>query len=79
MSVVVEGVETFEELAYLHAATRIQVAQGYYFARPMLVQDLGAEAARTEQGRAPILPRHLEAARSADTLGRQTMMARRHS
>ena len=79
MSVVVEGVETFEELAYLQAATRIQVAQGYYFARPMLVHDLGAEAARIEQGRAPILPRHLGAARSADTLGRQTMMARRHS
>ncbi len=40
MSVVVEGVETFEELAYLQAATRIQVAQGYYFAKPMLIDDL---------------------------------------
>jgi diguanylate cyclase (GGDEF)-like protein len=33
MSIIVEGVETFEELAYLEAATRIRLAQGYYFAR----------------------------------------------
>lgn len=43
MTVVVEGVETFEELAYLQAATRIQIAQGYYFARPLMLQDLGSQ------------------------------------
>ena len=39
MRIVVEGVETFEELAYLQAATRISVAQGYYFAKPMFLQE----------------------------------------
>lgn len=64
MSVIVEGVETFEELAYLQAATRIQVAQGYYFARPMLLEEVrpagGVEAVRAppalrpdRQARAP--------------------------
>ena len=37
MVVVAEGVETFEELAYLQAATRIRYAQGYYFAKPILL------------------------------------------
>jgi diguanylate cyclase (GGDEF)-like protein len=38
MTIVVEGVETFEEVAYLQAATRINIAQGYYFAKPMLLE-----------------------------------------
>jgi diguanylate cyclase (GGDEF)-like protein len=40
MSVIVEGVETMEELIYLEAATRIRVAQGYYFARPMSFDEI---------------------------------------
>jgi diguanylate cyclase (GGDEF)-like protein len=40
MSVVAEGVETVEELAYLLAATQIRCAQGYYFARPMLIDQI---------------------------------------
>jgi diguanylate cyclase (GGDEF)-like protein len=40
MSVIVEGVETFEELAYLEAATRIRLAQGYYFAKPMSFDEI---------------------------------------
>ena len=39
MRIIVEGVETFEELAYLQAATRISCAQGYYFAKPMFLQE----------------------------------------
>jgi len=39
MTVVAEGVETFEELAYLQAATRIRCAQGYYFSRPFFIED----------------------------------------
>ena len=40
MTVVAEGVETFEELAYLQAATRIRYAQGYYFSRPIFLEEL---------------------------------------
>jgi c-di-GMP phosphodiesterase Gmr len=37
MVVVAEGVETFEELAYLQGATRLRYAQGYYFSKPVLL------------------------------------------
>lgn len=40
MTVVAEGVETFEELAYLQGATRIRYAQGFYFAKPLFLEDL---------------------------------------
>jgi diguanylate cyclase (GGDEF)-like protein len=40
MSVIVEGVETVEELIYLEAATRIRLAQGYYFAMPMSFDEM---------------------------------------
>ena len=40
MSVIAEGIETFEELAYLQAATKIRYAQGYYFARPIFLEEL---------------------------------------
>lgn len=37
MIVVAEGIETFEELAYLQAATKIRYGQGFYFAKPALL------------------------------------------
>jgi c-di-GMP phosphodiesterase Gmr len=40
MTVIAEGVETFEEVAYLQAATRIRFAQGYYFAKPIFLEEL---------------------------------------
>lgn len=40
MIVIAEGVETFEELAYLQAATKIRYAQGYYFSRPIFLEDI---------------------------------------
>src|SRR6185437_98758 len=40
MTVIAEGVESFEELAYLQAATRIHFAQGYYFSRPVFLEEL---------------------------------------
>ena len=45
MSIVAEGVETFEELAYLRAATQIRQAQGYYFSKPFFL-DEAADANR---------------------------------
>jgi c-di-GMP phosphodiesterase Gmr len=42
MSIVAEGIETFEELAYLRGATRIRQAQGFYFSRPFFLEDLTA-------------------------------------
>jgi EAL domain-containing protein (putative c-di-GMP-specific phosphodiesterase class I) len=40
MTVIAEGIETFEELAYLQAATRIRYAQGFYFSRPIYLEEL---------------------------------------
>ena len=40
MTVIAEGIETYEELAYLQAATRIRYAQGYYFSKPIFLEDL---------------------------------------
>ncbi|MCB1393152.1 MULTISPECIES: EAL domain-containing protein [unclassified Nitrobacter] len=40
MAVIAEGVEKFEELAYLQAATRIKYAQGFYFSEPVFLEDL---------------------------------------
>jgi diguanylate cyclase (GGDEF)-like protein len=42
MTVIAEGIETFEELAYLQAATKIRYAQGFYFSRPIFLEALGA-------------------------------------
>jgi diguanylate cyclase (GGDEF)-like protein len=38
MDVIVEGLETFEELAYLKACTSIRYVQGYYFSRPVMLE-----------------------------------------
>ncbi len=40
MTVIAEGIESFEELAYLQAATRIRYAQGFYFSRPIFLEEL---------------------------------------
>jgi len=55
MSIVVEGVESFEEAAYLQAATRIDVAQGYFFARPIVFDTLAVDTASLDFAR-PVLP-----------------------
>jgi diguanylate cyclase (GGDEF)-like protein/PAS domain S-box-containing protein len=39
MTIVAEGVETFEEIAYLQAKTRIRYAQGYYFSKPFFLEE----------------------------------------
>jgi c-di-GMP phosphodiesterase Gmr len=40
MSIIAEGVESFEELAYLQAATRIRYAQGFYFSKPLYLDEV---------------------------------------
>jgi cyclic di-GMP phosphodiesterase Gmr len=40
MTVIAEGIESFEELAYLQAASKIRYAQGYYFSRPIFLEEL---------------------------------------
>ncbi|WP_298257084.1 EAL domain-containing protein [Bradyrhizobium sp.] len=51
MSVIAEGVETFEELAYLQGATRIRYAQGFYFARPVFLEELNIVAPVASESR----------------------------
>jgi diguanylate cyclase (GGDEF)-like protein len=76
MNVVAEGVETFEELAYLQAATRIRVAQGFYFAKPFLIDEIATSRRLAGGGRSRSIAReHQEgrvrsAARPAGTRGR---------
>jgi len=40
MTIVAEGIETFEELTYLQTATRIRQGQGYYFSKPFFLSDM---------------------------------------
>jgi len=62
MSMIAEGVETFEEVAYLQAATRIRYAQGFYFAKPIFLEELAparrvvgsARASAAGRGRRPL-------------------------
>jgi diguanylate cyclase (GGDEF)-like protein/PAS domain S-box-containing protein len=40
MTIVAEGVETCEELAYLHAVVGIRFVQGHYFCKPFFLEEL---------------------------------------
>jgi cyclic di-GMP phosphodiesterase Gmr len=42
MNMVAEGVETAEELLYLQATSRIRYAQGFYFSKPIYLDDMRA-------------------------------------
>jgi EAL domain-containing protein (putative c-di-GMP-specific phosphodiesterase class I) len=65
MNVIVEGVETHEELAYLEAATRVRYAQGFYFARPAFFDEIAEGASALVNLRAASAPREAPAARTA--------------
>jgi diguanylate cyclase (GGDEF)-like protein len=54
MSVVAEGVETFEEVAYLLGATQIRCAQGFYYAKPMLIDQIRLTEERAAGPRATV-------------------------
>jgi cyclic di-GMP phosphodiesterase Gmr len=65
MTVVAEGIETYEELAYLQAATNIRYAQGFYFSRPIFLEDLKLASPRASEARASLASRPPQEARPA--------------
>jgi c-di-GMP phosphodiesterase Gmr len=65
MTVVAEGIESFEELAYLQAATRIRYAQGFYFARPILLEELKPALPLTSESRIRVASRSVQQSRPA--------------
>jgi EAL domain-containing protein (putative c-di-GMP-specific phosphodiesterase class I) len=69
MSIVVEGVESFEELAYLQAATRIRKAQGYYFARPQFLDEFSQTKTLKRDLRLEPAPARVAAGRVTATRG----------
>jgi diguanylate cyclase (GGDEF)-like protein len=60
MTVIAEGIETFEELAYLQAATKIRYAQGYYFSRPIFLEELKPAIPLASVARASLASRPLQ-------------------
>jgi c-di-GMP phosphodiesterase Gmr len=58
MTMLAEGVETFEEVAYLQAATRIRYAQGFYFAKPIFLEELGPVRRVVGEARSSAAPRY---------------------
>jgi len=63
MTVIAEGIETYEELAYLQAATKIRYAQGFYFSRPIFLEDLRPAAPRASEARASLASRPVQESR----------------
>jgi EAL domain-containing protein (putative c-di-GMP-specific phosphodiesterase class I) len=74
MTVIAEGIETFEELAYLQAATKIRYAQGYYFSRPIFLEDLRPAVPVASEARASLSSR--PATESRPTFARATSYRR---
>jgi EAL domain-containing protein (putative c-di-GMP-specific phosphodiesterase class I) len=55
--VIAEGIESFEELAYLQAATRIRYAQGFYFSTPVFLEELKLAAPAASEARVNLASR----------------------
>ncbi|TWB65135.1 diguanylate cyclase/phosphodiesterase [Bradyrhizobium sacchari] len=60
MTVIAEGLESFEELAYLQAATKIRYAQGYYFSRPIFLEELKLATPVSSEARASVASRPMQ-------------------
>jgi c-di-GMP phosphodiesterase Gmr len=65
MTVVAEGIESFEELAYLQAASRIRYAQGFYFSRPIFLEELKPSIPATSEARVSLASRPPQEGRQA--------------
>ncbi|KJC51598.1 diguanylate cyclase [Bradyrhizobium sp. LTSP885] len=64
MTVIAEGIESYEELAYLQAATKIRYAQGYYFARPIFLEDLRPATPHASETRGSLAARPAQESRA---------------
>src|SRR3984893_3921235 len=69
MTVVAEGLESFEELAYLQAATKIRYAQGFYFSRPIFLEELKPAVPLASEARVNPANRPLQMSRPAYARG----------
>jgi cyclic di-GMP phosphodiesterase Gmr len=69
MTVIAEGVESYEELAYLQAATRIRYAQGFYFARPIFLEELKPAHSVASDARISLASRSVQESRPAHVRG----------
>jgi cyclic di-GMP phosphodiesterase Gmr len=67
MTVIAEGIETFEELAYLQAATKIRYAQGYYFSRPIFLEELRPAVPLASEARTSLASRPAQENRAGYT------------
>jgi c-di-GMP phosphodiesterase Gmr len=63
MTVIAEGLESFEELAYLQAATKIRYAQGYYFSQPIFLEELRRAAPLASEARVNLASRPVQSNR----------------
>lgn len=57
ITVIAEGLESYEELAYLQAATKIRYAQGYYFSRPIFLEELKLATPVSSESRGSVASR----------------------
>ena len=71
MTVIAEGIESFEELAYLQAATKIRYAQGYYFSRPVFLEELKPVVEIMSETRSSSASRPRQDARPATARGQR--------
>jgi cyclic di-GMP phosphodiesterase Gmr len=69
MTVIAEGLESHEELAYLQAATRIRYAQGFYFSRPIFLDELKPATPLSSETRVNLASRPAQENRQAYARG----------
>jgi cyclic di-GMP phosphodiesterase Gmr len=69
MTVIAEGIESFEELAYLQAATKIRYAQGFYFSRPIFLEELKPATPLSSEARVSLASRPPQENRPAQAGG----------
>jgi len=73
MTVIAEGVESFEELAYLQAASKIRYAQGFYFSRPIFLEELKPPIRAASETRSALASRPLQENRPAYARGDRSL------